>query len=347
MDVNQHHRYLIPDKSYASITKREIARLAEANGMSSADVGKLNIVVAEMASNLAKHASEGGELLVRLLGNAPIQGIEVISLDNGPGMSDPIRMQQDGVSTFGTAGEGLGAIKRQSDVFDLYSQQGVGTVILSRIYKTGKTSVPQQPAGRNEIGYVLVPKPKETFCGDGLSVIEKGPDLYLLALDGLGHGANAHEASQLAVQVFSSSPALPPADALRLIHQNIKRTRGAVGFAANIIASSQRISYCGIGNIAGKLYAPDASFGSSSYKNMISYNGILGYNIPTTLSNQELEWGRNRILVLHSDGIKSRWDLSRYHSLNRHLPTTVAALLYKDNSRQTDDALVVVCRSKV
>ncbi|WP_266206291.1 ATP-binding protein [Pontibacter kalidii] len=346
MDVRQHQRFLIPDKSYASIAKREIARIAEGIGMGTSEVGKLSIVVAEMASNLAKHAQQGGELLVRVLGDSAADGIEVICLDNGPGMSDPGRMQEDGVSTFGTAGEGLGAIKRQSDVFDLFSQQGVGTVILSRIYKNSKAAAAAQATKYHEIGYVLVPKPNETLCGDGLAIRVKDTEAYLLALDGLGHGANAHEASQLAVQVFNSSPALLPADAMRLIHHSIKRSRGAVGFVVNISAASQRLSYCGIGNIAGKLYAPDSSFGNNPYKNLISYNGILGHNIPTTLNNQELEWGRHRMLILHSDGLKSRWDLSKYQPLNRHLPATVAALLYKDNSRHTDDALVVVFKSK-
>ncbi|AKD05233.1 ATP-binding protein [Pontibacter korlensis] len=345
MDVNQHQRFLIPDKSYANIAKRDITSIAERMGMSANEVGKLNIVVSEMVSNLSKHAAQGGELLVRSLG-LPTEGIEVICLDNGPGMSDPVKMQEDGVSTFGTAGEGLGAIKRQSDVFDLYSQQGVGTVILSRILKHSKAATAPQAEKSHEVGYVLVPKPKETLCGDGLAIIEKGKELYLLALDGLGHGLNAHEAAQLAVQVYTSSPSLLPADALRHIHHSIKRTRGAVGFVANISANNWRMSYCGIGNIAGKLYAPDSSYGNNPYKNMISYNGILGHNIPTTLNNQELEWGRHRTIVLHSDGLKSRWDLSKYQSLNRCLPTTVAALLYKDNSRQTDDTLVVVCRSR-
>lgn len=345
MDVKQHQRFLIPDKSYASIAKREVTRIAESIGMSANGVGKLNIVVAEMASNLSKHAALGGELLVRVLG-APYPGIEVICLDSGPGMADPSKMQEDGVSTLGTAGEGLGAIKRQSDVFDLYSQQGVGTVILSRIYLNSKITAGAQATSHHDVGYVLVPKPKETLCGDGLAILEHEKGVYLLALDGLGHGASAHEASQLAVQFFTSSPALLPADALRNIHQSIKRTRGAVGIAANISTRSNRLSYCGIGNIAGKLYGPDGSYGSSSYKNIISYNGILGHNIPTTLNSQELEWGHHRMLILHSDGLKSRWDLSRYHALNRHLPSTVAALLYKDHSRQTDDALVVVCRSK-
>lgn len=345
MDVKQHQRILVPDKSFASIAKRDIKRIAEGIGLSDNEVGRLNIVVSEMVSNLAKHSTQGGgEFLVRELGE-PHKGIEVICLDNGPGMTDPVKMQEDGISTFGSAGEGLGAIKRQSDVFDLYSQHGIGTVILSRVYKGAKDTLATQDSSPIEIGYVLVPKPNETLCGDGLAIVEKHKDLYLLTLDGLGHGENAHEASQQAVQAFTSTPALLPADALRHIHQSIKRTRGAVGFVANISAGNSRMSYCGVGNIAGKLYVQEGPKGNP-YKNIISYNGILGHNIPNTLNNHEQEWGRKGLLILHSDGLKSRWDLSKYHGLTRHLPTTVAAVLYKDNSRQTDDTLIVVCRSK-
>ncbi|GAB3819127.1 ATP-binding protein [Pontibacter rugosus] len=343
MDVKQHQKFLIPDKSYASIAKRDITRIAEAQGFSASEVGKVNIVVSEMASNLVKHVPKGGELLVRTIEKT---GIEIICLDNGEGMRDPVRMQEDGVSTFGSAGEGLGAIKRQSDVFDLFTQPEIGTIILSRIYKAGKYDQRAQQAKRHELGYIMVAKPNETMCGDGLAVIENGPELYLLALDGLGHGSNAHEASRQASEVFNTSPLLPPDQMLRNIHEKIKRTRGAVGFMAGISGNTQKMTYCGIGNIAGKLFSADGSMAGQGYKNIISYNGILGHNIPNTLSNQALDWGRNRMLIVHSDGIKSRWDLHKYPSLNRHLATTTAALVYKEYCRQTDDTLVVVCKGK-
>jgi len=52
------------------------------------------------------------------------------------------------------------------------------------------------------------------------------------------------------------------------------------------------------------------------------------------------------LLVLHSDGIKTRWDLSKYPSLHRHDVSIIAAVIYKDNSRHSDDSLVVVVRPK-
>jgi hypothetical protein len=287
-------------------------------------------------------------LFIKPIGS-PVTGIEIICLDNGPGMSDPVRMQEDGYSTYGSAGEGLGAIKRQSDEFDLYSQTGVGTVILSRIYKSGRKKTPAaaEHYSRFEVGHVLVPKPSETLCGDGLALIQRGPDLHLLTLDGLGHGANAHEAAQQAAQVFYSTPTIAPADTMRDIHASIKRTRGAVGLMVSISGSTHRIMYCGIGNIAGKIFTVDGSLTGHSYKNIISYNGILGHNIPTTLNNQEIDWGRNKVLVLHSDGLKSRWDISKYPNITRHSATTIAAVIYITNTRRTDDSLVAVCKVKI
>ncbi|GGG06001.1 stage II sporulation protein E [Pontibacter amylolyticus] len=342
MDVNQHYRFLVPDRSYASLTKKDITRLAESFALSEGAVGKVNIIVSEMLTNLEKHTTKGGELLVKAIGK-PIKGIEIISLDNGPGMTDPDRMLEDGVSTFGSAGEGLGAIKRQSDVFDLYSLPQVGTVIVTRVYKSAK-SIPT--ARRYEIGSVMVPKPKEVDCGDGYAVIHHERGAYLLALDGLGHGTHAQEAAQLAVKTFCEDPVHDPALALQVIHNSIRRTRGAVGFAASIDITQNKFTYCGIGNIAGKLFSMESSLGSMSYKNVISYNGILGHNVPGTFNNQSLDWNRNKVLIVHSDGLKSRWDLSRYPNLQGHLPTTIAAVLYKDHSRQTDDTLVLVCKAK-
>lgn len=343
MDVNQHYRFTVPDRSFASLTKKDITRLAESFALSEAAVGKVNIIVSEMLSNLEKHTLHGGELLVKAIGK-PIRGIELISLDQGPGMSDPDRMMEDGVSTYGSAGEGLGAIKRQADVFDLYSQPQVGTVIVAQVYKNNRTSPPKR---RYEVGNIMVPKPKEIDCGDGYAIIHHEHGAYLLALDGLGHGTHAQEAAQLAVKTYCDTPISDPAVALRAIHNSIRRTRGAVGFAANLDVVQNKFSYCGIGNIAGKLFSTDSSLVNMPYKNVISYNGILGHNIPGSFNNQTLEWNRNKVLIVHSDGLKSRWDLSRYPNLHRHLPTTMAAVLYKDYSRHTDDTLVLVCKAKV
>jgi anti-sigma regulatory factor (Ser/Thr protein kinase) len=347
MDVNQpHHRFVLSDRSFSGVAKREVARLAEGLGFSPADLGKINIIVSEMVSNLGKHATRGGELLVKPIGH-PVRGLEIMALDNGPGMANPLYLMEDGVSTYGSAGEGLGAIKRQADVFDLYSQPGVGTVVLAQLLKTpAPPPPPYRLPDRYEVSSVLVPKTGETACGDGYAVAGRGPDLHLLALDGLGHGVHAQEAAQQAIEVFVQAPKGDPVSQLRHLHEEIRRTRGAVGFLAHIDGATQTVSYCGIGNISGKVFSTEGGPTGSSSKNLMSYNGIIGHNIPNTLNTQHLEWGGNKMLVLHSDGLKSRWDLNKYPSLYRYHASVIAAVLYNDNSRQTDDTLVLVVKAK-
>lgn len=336
---------MLPDRSYAGIVKYDIGRLAASCGLSKSEVGKVNIVVSEMVSNLVKHAPKGGELLVRCLRTEATIGMEIICLDHGPGMHDPQRMLLDGVSTVGTAGNGLGAIKRQSDEFDLYTQPGKGTVILSRLYKGGYDAHAKE-TGCFEMGAVAAPKLNEELCGDGWAVLDEEHNCYVIVLDGLGHGPEAHAASQQAVQVFGHSLQHDPAAMMRQVHEGIRQTRGAAGMIACIDADKEHINLCGVGNIAGKVFTVSDGPLTTVSKNVVSYNGTLGYTIPTNLNTQELEWNNAKLLILHSDGIKSRWDMSSYPNLHHHDPTTIAAVLYKDHSRQTDDSLVVVVRSK-
>ncbi|WP_026464034.1 ATP-binding SpoIIE family protein phosphatase [Adhaeribacter aquaticus] len=339
MDFKPHVSFTLTDRSFQNIVKRDIAKLAEGLGFKESEVGKINLIISEMASNLIKHEAVNGEILVKPIGEKA-SGLEIICIDQGPGMSDPQRMLEDGVSTVGTHGEGLGAIKRISDEFDLYSSRGVGTVVLSRIYKSR-----QKPkAGkikRFDIGVVMVPKTGETDCGDGWAMYESINTCYLLVADGLGHGEFAQQASQGAVETFLQQTNQTPSSLIRSLHASIKRTRGAVANVALIDLKDQTLTYCGIGNIAGRFFS-----GADGTKSIISYNGILGHNIPNTINNHQIPWSNQGLLVVHSDGLKSKWDLARYKDLQRHDTSVIAALLYKDFKRGTDDTLVLVGRTR-
>jgi hypothetical protein len=291
-----------------------------------------------MASNLFKHGAIDGEILIRSLEQAA--GLEIICLDKGPGMADVRRMAEDGVSTAGTSGEGLGAIRRLSDESDIYSQKGVGTILLSRVYKASHK--PRKLEKKKfEIGLVLVPKAGETDCGDGWAIRQAVDKCQLLAADGLGHGAFAQAATHQAIQTFLQHAHLNPVDIIRSMHHHIKRSRGVVGNVTTIDLNNQVLTYCGVGNIGGRvLTGPEFS------KSVVSYNGIIGHNIPTSLHNHQVEWGNNSLLVLHSDGLKSKWDLSRFKDLYRCHSSIIAALIYKQFNRGTDDTLVLVARTR-
>lgn len=346
MDVNQHFQFLLPDASYLNSVKRDITRLAQNAGFSELEIGKINIVVSEMASNLVRHVPPGGEMLVRLINDKNQNGIEIISLDVGPGMAEPNRMQEDGVSTFGSAGEGLGAIKRQSDFFDLYSQVDTGTIVLSRIYKTVGKEPENLKNEKLETGAILVSKRIGDNSGDGWHLKQNEKATYLLALDGLGHGEGAHTASQEGIAAFEKTQAESTNSMLLDVHKGLKSTRGAVGALACISTENKDFRYCGIGNITGKIFGFDNAGDLKVTKNLMSYNGTLGHIIPTSFQEQTAEWQPGNILVMHSDGLKTPVELNRYPRIHQHDASVIAAVLFRDYNRHTDDALVVIAKAK-
>jgi hypothetical protein len=52
-------------------------------------------------------------------------------------------------------------------------------------------------------------------------------------------------------------------------------------------------------------------------------------------------------LVLHSDGLGTRWNLNAYPGLSAHHPSLIAGVLYRDFKRGTDDVTVLVAKEPV
>jgi anti-sigma regulatory factor (Ser/Thr protein kinase) len=337
MSFQSHVSFPIPERSYIGITKRDITKLAEACGFDEAYRGKIDIVVAELTSNLVKHNSVNGELLVRTYLQDNIPWIEILSVDNGPGMHDVGRMMADGVSTFGSKGEGLGAIKRMSDEFGIYSLFGIGTVILSRIVATKLPILKKNKEGL-EIKAVCVPKKGERVSGDAWAFFEKEGNYSIATIDGLGHGLDANKAATEAVDYFLTTKGASPAKLLKNMHLALKKTRGAVASIAIIQPKDNSIMYSGVGNISGRVFSNETS------KSLISYNGTVGHVIPSSFNDHVFPWNGATVLVLHSDGVKTRWDLSKYPGLEACDASVIAGMIYKDNNRGTDDALVVVAK---
>ncbi len=332
-----HTRIVLPNKTYQAFARSGIKKIAQETGFTGNRLGQLEIIVAEHTSNIIKHTYKGGEILVRKIETDGRTGIELISIDNGPGMDAPLRMMEDGTSTSNTLGHGLGAIKRLSDEFDMYSLKDWGTVLLSRFYlEKEEKPVPSAPI---EIKGVMIAKHGETACGDNWEIQQKGNALKLCIADGLGHGENAAEAAKAALVSFKETLRSEPSQALRTMHSAIKKTRGAVVTIAHLDMAKNKMVYCGVGNIAGKICGV-------RNRSFLSYNGIIGHSIPNTMNDHHYDWEDNDLMVLHTDGLNSRWDIQKYPSILKHDSIILAAALYKDHNRGTDDVTVVIIRKK-
>ena len=95
--------------------------------------GKVALVATELATNLVKHGG-GGELVVAGTDEMTSPGSGAARDRPGPGHGGRrADACDDGYSTSGSPGTGLGAIARASEVFDVYSRPAEGTVVFARV----------------------------------------------------------------------------------------------------------------------------------------------------------------------------------------------------------------------
>jgi len=177
--------------------------------------------------------------------------------------------------------------------------------------------------------------PGEKVCGDGYFIKNTKAETQIFFGDGLGHGQNAHDAVETAIEAFKNCEDSSPTAILRHIHQRVKKTRGLVGSVAILDHESQQWRMAGIGNIAVRLYQGLAS------KNYMAYNGILGLNIPNTMTDYIVE-DKNQSIIMCSDGLRTRWDLSRYPSILKYDASIIASAIFKDQARRNDDMTILV-----
>jgi anti-sigma regulatory factor (Ser/Thr protein kinase) len=336
MDNQPFTSYKIDDRSFVAFVKREIHQQAVKAAFSPTRVGNIDIIVSELTSNIIKHA-ERGELLYKFSEENNYKLLEIICIDGGSGIKDIAHSMKDGVSATKTLGNGLGALQRLSDTFQVYSVVKWGTICYCKIYSEPYAS----PLDSSFIKFkaLNVSMPGQKVSGDGFDVEFNKDHTRIFMGDGLGHGKEAHDAVQLAISNFKLSNTNDPKEILRHIHEPAKKSRGLVGTAVVADHQLKKWTMCGIGNISTRLYE------GVETKSYVSYNGIIGLNIPTTLKNHESELGKHQCLIMSSDGISKRWELSQFPAILRYDPLMLAAVIYKECARKIDDMSILIART--
>lgn len=323
----------VADPSHVAAARTALTDLMARCGFDETRAGRGNLVLTEAATNILKHAGEG-TLMIRPFSCEGDHGVEVLALDNGPGMANWAQSSADGTSTSGTPGTGLGAMRRLSDQFDAYSRASKGTVVRMSIWCGDEAAGKER---RYELGAVCVPLKGEEVSGDSYGVSVHPDGVTVMIADGLGHGLQAHEASQAAVALLEKYPADSASRLLEAAHGALRATRGAALSVARCDFGKREIVYAGAGNVAGVLVGPGGR------RQMISHAGIVGHKIH---SARELSypWARDDLLIMYSDGLETRCNLDAYPGLSERHPALVAGVLYRDFARGRDDVCVVVMR---
>jgi anti-sigma regulatory factor (Ser/Thr protein kinase) len=323
----------IDDPSRVGEARRRATALAAAFDFDATRQGAVALVVAEAASNLARHA-RGGELLVQARRDEFGGGLEVTAVDRGPGMRDIGRCLGDGYSTAGSLGTGLGTIARIADEFAIDSRPGRGTVVWSRL---GARSGPRDR--RIEVGAINLSVFGEEVCGDDWDFAWRERCGLLMVADGLGHGPTAAEAAEAAVEIFRSSSSVDPVEIIEAAHFRLRSTRGAALAVARLDLQDGEVAYAGVGNIAGVIAGP----AMERPVHLISQHGTAGHAV-RKIQEYRYPWPTGSAVVLHSDGLSGRWDLGPDTSPTGLAPGVLAGLLYRDYRRERDDVTVVVAR---
>jgi anti-sigma regulatory factor (Ser/Thr protein kinase) len=369
--------------------------LANLLQFSETEQGNLAIALTEAAKNIVKHADRG-EILLRAWEGESQNWIELIALDQGLGMANVTQCLQDGFSTAGTPGIGLGAIQRLSSRFDIYSYPQLGTVLRIDITSPKDSEVTgsekQQNLSKNlsknpsqnqlqnplremrqggwgdrdtippalnlfsledyaltfeagnlakdfAMGFIQVPKPGEQVSGDACAIEYQSADRCLvLVSDGLGSGTLAAEASRAAIQVLQQKAQLGLKAILEAAHLALRSTRGAAIAIAEILPQQQQLRFAGVGNISGTLLTGDKR------QSLVSYNGTVGYQF-RKVEEFTYPWTDHSLLVMHSDGLGTQWNLSHYPGLIQQHPTVITSVLYRDFRRSRDDVTVLAIRN--
>lgn len=324
----------VEDRSQVAQVRRMVAALSATQGLSPEDRGRAELVATEASTNLVKYGRHGSVAVSRF-DEWGASGVQIVATDRGPGIANFAASARDGHSTGGSLGIGLGAIIRASDLFDVYTVEAQGSALLSRVYKG---VAPQPPEGALVTGARTTPKLGQQECGDAWCHARAGRWQRICVVDGLGHGPLAASASAHAIAVCREAREKDtPMDILAAAHEALRGTRGAVMGVASIDTNAGQFSFCGVGNISGVLYAGDKSH------HLLSVEGIVGYNA-RNLKLQELPWSRDCTLILSSDGLSTRRNMTRYPGLLQRHPALVASVMYRDYARDADDACVVVAR---
>ena len=328
----------VRERSDVALARRSVRRHAESARLHPDIIDRIEIVVSEGAANFIRHAN-GGEMLCGPNRQHNPTSFDIAFIDRGPGIARVERALEDGYSTIGGLGQGLGAMRRLADDFDLFSKQDVGTTIATRFFVSrDRSASPHRDVSHDRVGFV-VPMPGQDVSGDGVcfATTETGQD-RILVCDGLGHGPAAHDASKKAIEIFGQCGDRSVADTVGAIDSGIAGTRGVVALVVEMEAARYpAIAAVGVGNIAGQIVAPQRT------RHIVSFDGTLGRGARKIerLVYDDLEW---RAVILATDGIRMRWNLDDYPGLLSRSPLTIAATLWRDFNRGTDDSGIAVVR---
>lgn len=322
----------VHDQASVSLVRTAVRALGARLGLPEVAVGALAIVVSELATNQLRHARDG-VIALRPVERAGVPGIEVVAADRGPGIRDAGEIVDGAPRPGGGLGIGLSGVQRQADEVDFDVRLGQGTCVRARKFAG---AVPR----RREVAVLGRPCAGERTSGDDATFERRGDVLVLALADGLGHGPDALVPARRAIDLVHTRADATPSALLREAHEALRGTRGAVMGVARLDEAAASLTHAAVGNVVTRLRG-DA--GGRSYDGP---PGVLGASsqLSSRVVEESAPLGPRDLVVLSSDGLRTRLDPADVRHLSARHPLVIAQHLLDHFGRDNDDATLVVAR---
>lgn len=183
------------------------------------------------------------------------------------------------------------------------------------------------------VGVACRPAKNWEVSGDTYLLHEWNSQTLAAVIDGLGHGVEAHRASENARGYVEDHAAEDIEEIIRGCDRHIRKTRGVSIGLVRIDRKTDRLSCSGVGNVEMQILNKRA-------KHLLSMAGIVGCNLRRV---RKFEYAYEPVsgILMHSDGVSGRFDLSKYPYLRRD-PQLAAERIIEEWGKERDDATILI-----
>jgi len=323
----------IYDEASVSSARQRVREAGERLNLTKEVIEKVALMASELTHNQLSHARQG-YFAVKPVEREGVKGLEITAADIGPGIQKPSFAFKDQMSTTGSLGAGLGAVARIADEIEVDDRISEGFCIVARKFQR-QTSAPSY-----EFAIMGKPYPGEAISGDDGVLIQLESGFLAAVSDGLGHGPEARQASNCAIQALIEKNQGNLDQLTNALNNVLVATRGCAMSIVRFTKAFQTLEAISLGDVHSHRYnLRDAHFFASTP--LILGEGKLS---PAKLRVEKTLANPGSILVMFTDGLKSRTSLKGELDILRRPPISIAEYLLEKYSRPDDDALVLVAR---
>jgi len=299
---------------------------------------RMELVCNELVTNQNKYAQGNGFVQIWEV-EQPRPALDLFAMDYGPGIPNLAEAIQDGYTTSGTMGKGLGAIRRlasESEFYSLPEEEAAdcpwhGMAVWARFHDDHKP-VPAP----HQFGCYLRAYQDSTYNGDLIRLHVGKNKTRWLHMDGLGHGREAFEAVDGLENFLDAETPIP--DMMNSLSQRLQGGRGAVGMVCEMDAAAQTAIVTGVGDMVAYSIC-------NGDKRAVTFSpGVLGH-AHRTPESVPLPFPPQALFITASDGLRRSMTLRTFPDLWRLHPQLIAMVLGQVMGRNNDDKSVFVART--